>query len=298
MHKIESDQYILFSTRCVNREGGIVIQAWKKYLAGLLCFVMIFSFSPPRLLNATEKNVYITTEDGTFIGIESPRLQTQSANKLEKLNVTYRQMDDRTSFLETISVPPSLNPFIIEIPFEFLHEEHLVLYEDGLGKIYNAGTIYSKEDKSIGVVFAHVDKKQEETTVTSYIKDNNILELTVDATKLLKPLQIQVEITASSFSTYFSSEWIYRAGKDTLSLTHKPYLTDSDNMAITSVKIDDAWEKVLATHGSNEKWSNTEGMKNQFDCHFNFAKNKSSWNLEPLRPNVGYFSTVMAACNP
>ena len=42
----------------------------------------------------------------------------------------------------------------------------------------------------------------------------------------------------------------------------------------------------------------TPGMREQFDCHQSFAKNKESWNLEPWRPQVDMMEMLSSACNP
>jgi len=45
---------------------------------------------------------------------------------------------------------------------------------------------------------------------------------------------------------------------------------------------------------------NQSGIKNQFICHAvnPFTITKSSWNLEPWRPNPGWLLTYTAGCNP
>lgn len=43
---------------------------------------------------------------------------------------------------------------------------------------------------------------------------------------------------------------------------------------------------------------NFGGMRDQYICHQQFAFYKSSWNLEPWRPDVSYSSTVANLCNP
>jgi Protein of unknown function (DUF2599) len=59
-----------------------------------------------------------------------------------------------------------------------------------------------------------------------------------------------------------------------------------------------AWTQVLAKAPT----ADTPGMHDQFLCHWNFARviepAKTSWNLEPWRPAVGYAATVSALCNP
>ncbi|MFT4127546.1 MAG: DUF2599 domain-containing protein [Gordonia sp. (in: high G+C Gram-positive bacteria)] len=38
--------------------------------------------------------------------------------------------------------------------------------------------------------------------------------------------------------------------------------------------------------------------KNQLRCHWDFAPFKSPWNLDSWRPDVSYWDTVLAGCNP
>jgi hypothetical protein len=43
-------------------------------------------------------------------------------------------------------------------------------------------------------------------------------------------------------------------------------------------------------------------MREQFDCHWQFAElghpGKTSWNLEPWRPEVDAVAMMSAGCNP
>ncbi|MFF3228490.1 DUF2599 domain-containing protein [Nocardia suismassiliense] len=59
-----------------------------------------------------------------------------------------------------------------------------------------------------------------------------------------------------------------------------------------------AWQEVLTESPD----ADTPGMRDQFICHWIWARlvepNKTSWNLEPWRPAVGYQATVDARCNP
>ncbi|MEV6769562.1 DUF2599 domain-containing protein [Nocardia sp. NPDC051030] len=61
---------------------------------------------------------------------------------------------------------------------------------------------------------------------------------------------------------------------------------------------DRAWQEVLTLAPD----ADTPGMRDQFLCHWDWARivapNKTSWNLEPWRPDVGYQATVNALCNP
>ncbi|WP_082686675.1 DUF2599 domain-containing protein [Mycobacterium sp. IS-3022] len=59
-----------------------------------------------------------------------------------------------------------------------------------------------------------------------------------------------------------------------------------------------AWAQVLALSPD----ADIPGMKPQFICHWEFAERyspgKTSWNLEPWRPEVPYEDMVRAGCNP
>ncbi|MGL6236009.1 MAG: DUF2599 domain-containing protein [Segniliparus sp.] len=55
-----------------------------------------------------------------------------------------------------------------------------------------------------------------------------------------------------------------------------------------------AWAEVLRLAPE----ADTPGMREQFDCHQGFAKNKASWNLEPWRPPVDMVTMLASACNP
>ncbi|MFE2996633.1 DUF2599 domain-containing protein [Nocardia sp. NPDC059246] len=59
-----------------------------------------------------------------------------------------------------------------------------------------------------------------------------------------------------------------------------------------------AWQEVLTSVPD----ADSPGMYDQFRCHWEWARvvqpDKTSWNLEPWRPAVGYDATVAALCNP
>src|SRR5690606_19136670 len=44
--------------------------------------------------------------------------------------------------------------------------------------------------------------------------------------------------------------------------------------------------------------ADTNAMRDQFLCHLDFVPFKPSWNLDLKRPDVGYWSTAKAWCNP
>lgn len=59
-----------------------------------------------------------------------------------------------------------------------------------------------------------------------------------------------------------------------------------------------SWALLKAKKSSSKYWKNEGGLKDQYYCHTQLAKLKSSWNLEPWRPNVGLAKTIAKACNP
>jgi hypothetical protein len=66
----------------------------------------------------------------------------------------------------------------------------------------------------------------------------------------------------------------------------------------TTAQADEAWGEVLALSPE----ASSPGMRDQFMCHWNFAElaqpGKTSWNLEPWRPQVDDQQMIAASCNP
>jgi hypothetical protein len=80
------------------------------------------------------------------------------------------------------------------------------------------------------------------------------------------------------------------------------YPTDSARIAVaqigTAAQADEAWTEVLALSPD----ADIPGMREQFMCHWSYAElaepGKSSWNLEPWRPEVSGDEMVAAHRNP
>ncbi|MEI4768804.1 DUF2599 domain-containing protein [Psychrobacillus sp. FJAT-51614] len=279
------------------------MKAFRKFVVGLLGITIVFNLYQVTA-SAKETITYISTEEGTKIGVDMPIIKSTSAVSVSKnksnsgeskyeLTMNKEQNSVTVSFL----IAPSLNGSTLEIPLVLTNGESVVLMKGQEDKIISAGNIYNKDKRSIGVISTKVDNNQEKINITQKMNDNKSLIINIGANK--KSLNVQVDLAVSNYSTYFSAfSWITRGGKESLSLSHKPYLTDTDDYLLSSVKRIDAWDKVVSLHGQDVKWSNTNGLKNQFDCHYYFAKQKDSWNIESSRKDVGYMKTVFAGCNP
>jgi Protein of unknown function (DUF2599) len=80
------------------------------------------------------------------------------------------------------------------------------------------------------------------------------------------------------------------------------YPTDAARIASaqsgTTAAADEAWTEVLTLSPD----ADIPGMREQFLCHWSYAElaypGKSSWNLEPWRPEVSGDEMVAAHCNP
>jgi Protein of unknown function (DUF2599) len=80
------------------------------------------------------------------------------------------------------------------------------------------------------------------------------------------------------------------------------YPTESGRAAAgqvgTTAQADEAWTEVLALSPD----ADIPGMREQFMCHWQYAEfaqpGKTSWNLEPWRPEVSMDQMVAAHCNP
>ncbi|WP_209305868.1 DUF2599 domain-containing protein [Mycobacterium sp. PS03-16] len=66
----------------------------------------------------------------------------------------------------------------------------------------------------------------------------------------------------------------------------------------TTAQADHAWAEVLAASPD----ADLPGLRAQFDCHWEWAEfaepGKTSWNLEPWRPQVDVAQLLAAGCNP
>ena len=91
------------------------------------------------------------------------------------------------------------------------------------------------------------------------------------------------------------TEWAHWAGLSSL----RVYPTLAGREASTEfASPDEAWSEVLADAPD----ADLPGMREQFVCHWQFAEvaqpGKTSWNLEPWRPQVSPTQMLNTGCNP
>lgn len=84
--------------------------------------------------------------------------------------------------------------------------------------------------------------------------------------------------------------WVEREGETALKVDPADRLREAVDPRIH----DEAWNRVVKAVPD----ADTPGMREQFLCHAAFASSKDAWFLEPRRPDVGYWETVRAGCNP
>lgn len=86
------------------------------------------------------------------------------------------------------------------------------------------------------------------------------------------------------------ASWVEREGETALEVDP----ADRLRQAVDPRVHEEAWQRILAAVPD----ADTPGMREQFLCHAAFASDKDAWFLEPRRPDVGYWETVRAGCNP
>lgn len=271
----------------------------KNFITVLTVFLIIFGLAQVTTATMIEKSTFLTTEENNKIKIGLPKIISKAKVETIKTNLYNKVIEGDTETLN-ISVVPSTDGTTIQVPLELGNGEITVLYKNELGKSFNSGNLYNKDKHSIGVINTELINNDGKAQLTSTVKNNNILQLNVKAKDVSKLIHIQVKMNVTSFATYFTnSEWIHRSGITSLSLSQNPDISGgSKSSDLNKVIKIDAWDKIKSVHSSNEKWYNAGGLQDQFECHFDFAKKKNLWNLEPHRPDLDYFSTVLASCNP
>ncbi len=97
-----------------------------------------------------------------------------------------------------------------------------------------------------------------------------------------------------SWGGYFNyAAWINRDGLITLSLD--PVSTVRASWS----KAEAAWTALESSSlAASSNWKNSTCMYWQYKCHFNYANDKTYWNIEPSRNAASYAAVVLGRCNP
>lgn len=94
------------------------------------------------------------------------------------------------------------------------------------------------------------------------------------------------------------AEWVHWGDLSSLRVYPTIAARETSIDSGTSWQADEAWTEVLALAPDAE----IPGMREQFMCHWNWAEaaepGKTSWNLEPWRPEVDAKQMIAAHCNP
>ncbi len=101
------------------------------------------------------------------------------------------------------------------------------------------------------------------------------------------PVQLQVKFAPQALERL---EWAAELeGGESLQVFPTAWGRSGSNAAVQAV-----WESIIAQDPESE----TDVMHNQLRCHALGAPDKTSWNLEPWRPDVPYLDYLLARCNP
>lgn len=99
-----------------------------------------------------------------------------------------------------------------------------------------------------------------------------------------------------------SGRWIQRfdpgTGQQEWTLSLK--LTDKGRAQKGSSGSDAVYAEMHRKFGSDYQWTQNDGggMRRQLVCHYQIARNKKAFNLEPFRPNVSEAASQKVGCNP
>lgn len=98
--------------------------------------------------------------------------------------------------------------------------------------------------------------------------------------------------------TFNNISWISRDGVWSLSLV--PRSNYKSQYDITGVSRDELFNGIAIMFYNDYQWGrNQPSMRNQYICHWDYSNivGKSTWNLEPSKPNKSYPAWVAGLCN-
>ncbi|MDH6242693.1 hypothetical protein M2432_000318 [Mycobacterium sp. OTB74] len=109
------------------------------------------------------------------------------------------------------------------------------------------------------------------------------------------PGDVQKAVSSPCGEYVESWHWMNQGGVKRLAVTPTTcgFFTAFANV---QASFDEMYHKANLNWGGDQYWS----AWNQWACHASFwwSKMRTEWHLEPSRPNVGFWPTVFAECNP
>ena len=200
-------------------------------------------------------------------------------------------------------------PNTFEVKYDADNISHLEFSKDEEGKTDGSILIYDKSGETLAALDIPWAKDANGNEVETYyqINENNTVKQVI---KVTDEVVYPIVADPSTFISYFSSgKWIVRgndAYKLSLSLVPNAGLRSSGaygfiglpGKILSNAVAKDSWNKVYNKFKNSKNWRNTDGLKKQYMCHFNFAFGKSAFNIEPARKNSNYLITIAKLCNP
>ena len=274
-------------------------------------------------VNDNVLSIAIETEDNEAVLLEiALPMQEENISVINDNTAYYDNTND--GFIQTIQVYDkdiliSTSALNASAPVEYVYNFNLsentymdYLYDEETSKPID-DTIYVFDNSGkilYSVAVNDVRTVDGEKVESELALNGEDVILTINNGEALdKAVTFSVQASGSySFSHYFNSEsdfdsyWEDHTGQYEFVLRlypnfnnlYSPY-TRPDNVTHR----DGSWSTVYNKfYTDTAHWKNTAGLKDQYLCHYNYTQNKSPWNIEPWRPNVGYNKTVAASCNP
>ena len=163
----------------------------------------------------------------------------------------------------------------------------------------------AKADKSMVLVEVYINNNGEDYIKNIHFDDGTVVG---DYNYSIKYVTPSISLVSGIDTMYYSSPmaiyfdyaaWITRDGVVSLSLDPNSSVRASSTLKET------AWNVVssptIGLANSSDWPTETQKVKTfkwQYDCHFSFANNKDTWNIEPSRSAGNYLTVVLAGCNP
>lgn len=246
--------------------------------------------------------IQYTNDNGFEISIELPLTGVEADAVIDSgSHVTYSDSYSVTAPLikedGSVAITTVISSFSaptrFRYPVEMPKGSYLVLLSDGSIEIKD----YKNETQAMVAAPWAVDASGNEVETTFSIVGSEIIQTVQHRTKgLAYPI-----VFDPWFGQYLISKIVWDNSAAALAAygpTLKVYPTEFGRYTGILAR-DAAWDEVLKLAGSR---ANKQNLVDQFMCHWDYVRvsdpRKVSWNLDSARPNVGFWPTVWAKCNP